>query len=227
MGEPWVPHVERLRPRSARGVSWEGPPAPYRIETERLVIRCYEPRDAPLLKEAIDSSLEHLQPWMPWALDEPQTLEQKIELAEFFGSSFDAGENFTYGIFAADEAELLGGTGLHPRVGPGGLEVGYWVRASATRQGIVTESTAALTRAGFEVCETDRIEIRIEPRNEARFGVPRKLGFVEEATLRRRLPGREGGPLRDVTIFTLFREDFDATIAPGIRAFDARGEQLL
>jgi RimJ/RimL family protein N-acetyltransferase len=208
-------------------VSWEGPPAPYRIETERLVVRCYQPSDAPLLKNAIDSSLEHLQPWMPWALDEPQTLEQKVELVELFGSSFDAGENFTYGIFAADEAELLGGTGLHPRVGPGGLEIGYWVRASATRQGIVTESTAALTRAGFEVCGADRIEIRIEPRNEASFGVPRKLGFVEEATLRRRLPGREGGPLRDVTIFTMFSEDFDATIAPGIRAFDAQGEQVL
>jgi RimJ/RimL family protein N-acetyltransferase len=208
-------------------VSWEGPPAPYRIETERLVVRCYEPRDAPLLKDAIDSSLEHLQPWMPWALDEPQTLEQKVELVELFGSGFDAGENFTYGIFTTDEAELLGGTGLHPRVGPGGLEIGYWVRASATRQGIVTESTAALTRAGFEVCEADRIEIRIEPRNEASFGVPRKLGFVEEATLRRRLPGREGGPLRDVTIFTMFREDFDPGIAPGVRAFGARGERLL
>jgi RimJ/RimL family protein N-acetyltransferase len=208
-------------------VSWEGPPAPYRIETERLVVRCYEPRDAPLLKDAIDSSLEHLQPWMPWALDEPQTLEQKVELVELFGSSFDAGENFTYGIFAADEAELLGGTGLHPRVGPGGLEIGYWVRASATRQGIVTESTAALTRVGFEVCEADRLEIRIEPRNEASFGVPRKLGFVEEATLRRRLPGREGGPLRDVTIFTMFREDFDPAIAPAFRAFDAQGGQVL
>jgi RimJ/RimL family protein N-acetyltransferase len=208
-------------------VSWAGRPAPYRIETERLVVRCYEPRDAPFLKDAIDSSLEHLQPWMPWALDEPQELEQKIELVESFRSSFVAGENFTYGIFAADEPELLGGTGLHPRVGPGGLEIGYWVRASATRQGIVTESTAALTRVGFEVCEADRIEIRIEPRNEASFGVPRKLGFVEEATLRRRLPGREGGPLRDVTIFTMFREDFDPGMAPGIRALDAGGEHLL
>ena len=208
-------------------MSWEGPLAPYRIETERLVIRCYEPGDVPLLKDAIDSSLEHLQPWMPWALDEPQPLEQKVELVESFRSSFLGGENFGYGIFAAGEAEVLGGTGLHPRVGPGGLEIGYWVRASATRQGIVTESTAALTRAGFEVCEADRIEIRIEPRNESSFGVPRKLGFVEEATLRRRLPGREGGPLRDVTIFTMFREDFNPAIAPGISAFDAQGVQVL
>ena len=50
---------------------------------------------------------------------------------------------------------------------------------------------------------------------------------MEEATLRRRLPGRAGGPLRDVTIFTMFREDFDPSIAPGIRAFDAAGERLL
>jgi RimJ/RimL family protein N-acetyltransferase len=208
-------------------MAWEGPSAPYRIETERLVVRCYEPSDAAPLKEAIDSSLEHLQPWMPWAYSEPQTLEEKIELVKAFRSNFDTGENFTYGIFTADEREVLGGTGLHPRIGPGGLEIGYWVRASSTRQGIVTESTAALTRVGFEVCEADRIEIRIEPRNAASQGIPRKLGFVEEATLRRRLPGREGMPLRDVTIFTMFREDFDPAIAPDVRAFDARGERLL
>ncbi len=66
------------------------------------------------------------------------------------------------------------------------------MRADATRQGIATEAAAALTRVGFEVCDADRIEIRIEPRNTASFGVPRKLGFAEEATLRRRLPGGEG-----------------------------------
>jgi RimJ/RimL family protein N-acetyltransferase len=208
-------------------VTWEGPPAPYRIETERLVIRCYEPRDAPLIKESVDSSLEHLRPWMPWALDEPQTLEEKTELARNFRANFDTGENFTYGIFGSDEGEVLGGTGLHPRIGPGGLEIGYWIRASAVRQGICTESTAALTRVGFEICGADRIEIRIEPGNDASFGIPRKLGFAEEATLRRRLDPRQGGELRDVTIFTMFREDFDPSLAPGIRAYDARGEQLL
>lgn len=208
-------------------MGWEGPPAPYRIETERLVIRCYEPRDAPLLKEAVDSSLDHLRPWMPWAEHEPQTLEEKIVLLKSFRAQFDANENFVMGIFSADEQEQLGGSGLHPRLDPGGLEIGYFIRAGAIRQGYVTESTAALTRVGFEICEADRIEIHIEPRNEASMGVPRKLGFTEEATLRRRLPGRAGGPLRDVTIFTLFREDFDPSLAPGIRAFDARGERVL
>jgi RimJ/RimL family protein N-acetyltransferase len=208
-------------------VSWEGPLAPYRIETERLVVRCYEPRDAALTKEAIDTSLEHLRAWMHWAANEPQTLEEKTELLRAFRTGFDAGDEFQYGIFDSTESEQLGGTGLMPRVGPRGLEIGYWVRAGATRQGIVTESTAALTRVGFEVCRADRIEIRIDPDNASSLGIPRKLGFAEEATLRRRLPAPAGEPLRDVTIWTMFREDFDPEIAPGIRAFAASGERIL
>ncbi|HEX4438645.1 MAG TPA: GNAT family protein [Thermoanaerobaculia bacterium] len=206
---------------------WEGPPAPYRIETERLVLRCWEPKDAALLSEALNSSLEHLRPFMDWAHDEPEPVAAKAVRLRGFRGLFDNGESFVMGIFDPAEGQVLGGTGLHPRIGPGGLEIGYWVRASATRQGIATEAAAALTRVGFEVCEADRIEIRIEPRNVASFGVPRKLGFFEEATLRRRLPGHRGGQLRDVTIFTLFREDFDPAIASGLRAFGARGEHVL
>jgi RimJ/RimL family protein N-acetyltransferase len=208
-------------------VSWEGPPAPYRIETERLVIRCWDPGDADRFKDALDSSLDHLRPFMDWAHDEPEPVAAKADLLRGFRALYDTGESFVMGIFDRAEGQVLGGTGLHPRIGPGGLEIGYWVRASATRQGIATETSAALTRVGFETCEADRIEIRIEPRNQASFGVPRKLGFLEEATLRRRLPGHRGGPLRDVTIFTLFRDDFDPAIAPDLRAFDARGERLL
>ncbi len=207
--------------------AWPGPPPPYRIETERLVIRCYAPRDAPVMKEMIDLSLDHLRPWMPWTEAEPQTLEEKVELLRRFRSQFDVGDNFIMGIFSPDESEQLGGTGLHPRLESGGLEIGYFIRASATRQGYVTESTAALTRVGFEICGADRIEIRIDLANEASKGVPRKLGYVDEATLRRRLPGRAGGPLRDVTIFTMFREDFDPSFAPVLRAFDAAGRQLI
>ena len=187
---------------------WEGAPPPYRIETERLVLRCYRPEDAELLTDALNSSIAHLKPFMPWADDLPQSVETSRELLRRFRAAFDTNDQFVYGIFTPGEDELLGGCGLHPRIGPGGLEIGYWVRASAIRRGIATEAAAALTRAGFTECGADRIEIRIDPANVESLGVPRKLGFPEEATLRRRLPARAGEPLRDVTIFTLFREDF-------------------
>ena len=51
----------------------------YRIVTPRLVIRCWDAGDAPRLKEAIDSSLDHLRSWLQWAAQEPESLEKKLE----------------------------------------------------------------------------------------------------------------------------------------------------
>ena len=154
----------------------------YRIVTPRLVLRCWDPRDAPLLKDAIDSSLDHLRPWMPWARHEPQTVAQKVELLREFRGQFDLGSNSVYAIFDAAEERVLGGTGLHPRIGPGGLEIGYWIRADAAGRGFATESTAALTRVAFEVAGVERVEIRCAPENLASAAIPRKLGYSEEAT---------------------------------------------
>ncbi len=55
------------------------------------------------------------------------------------------------------------------------------------------------------------------------MGVPRKLGFAEEARLRRRLPAEEGEEPRDVVIFTLFRDEFAGTpvARAQFEAFDA------
>ena len=74
--------------------------------------------------------------------------------------------------------------------------------------GLATESSAALTRVAFELCDVDRVEIRVDPANEASLPIPRKLGFVEEGILRRRLPPDEDGVPRDVIVFSLFRDGF-------------------
>ena len=199
---------------------------PYRIVTERLVLRSWEPRDAPLLKEAVDSSIDHLLPWMPWAVHEPQSLEDKVALLRQFRGKFDLGQDFTYGIFTPDEEQAVGGTGLHTRIGDDAFEIGYWIRASRAGEGLGTESTAALTRVAFELTDVDRIEIRCEPENERSRAIPRKLGYLEEATLRRRL--RHPEP-RDVVVYFLFRDDFGSSpVATAVvEAYDAVGTRVL
>jgi RimJ/RimL family protein N-acetyltransferase len=177
-----------------------------------------------LLKEAVDSSLDHLRPWMPWAHEEPQPLEGKVELLRGFRGRFDLGQDFVYGIFSADESEAVGGTGLHTRRGEGIFEIGYWIRASRAGEGLCTEATAALTRVGFEVCEIERIEIRVDPANEASLAIPRKLGFAEEGIQRRILPWRDG-ELRDGVVFALLRGEFAHEVE--LQAFDAAGERVL
>jgi len=88
----------------------------YRIETARLVVRCYEPADAQLLSESVTESVEHLKPWMPWAHAEPEPLEVKVEHIKRFRGMFDLQQDYVYGIFNKEGTRQLGGTGLHTRL---------------------------------------------------------------------------------------------------------------
>jgi RimJ/RimL family protein N-acetyltransferase len=163
---------------------------------------------------------------MPWAHEEPQPLEAKVELLRGFRGRFDLGQDFVYGIFSADESEAVGGTGLHTRQGQGIFEIGYWIRAGRTGEGLCTEATAALTRVGFEVCEIERIEIRVDPANEASLAIPRKLGFAEEGTLRGVFHGPDGVPRQsDAIVFALLRGEFERDVE--LQAFDASRERVL
>lgn len=118
----------------------------YRIETERLVIRCYQPQDAALLKAAIDESLDHLRPWMPWAVQEPESLAAKQGRMRKYRGQFDLGQDYVFGIFSKNEELQVGSTGLHTRVGDKAREIGYWISAKHIQRGYATESTRALRR---------------------------------------------------------------------------------
>ena len=199
----------------------------YRIETKRLVIRCWKPEDAAMIQEATAASKEHLLPFMPWAADEPQTVEQKVELTRRFRGLFDRGEDFIYGIFDQNELRALGGTGLHTRPTDNALEIGYWLHKDFVNQGFITETTAALTKVAFELYHVERMEIHCAIENLASAAVPRKLGYVHEAT-RRRLAFAHGEK-SDRMIWTLFADEYSSTscAAAEIKAFDIVGNKLL
>ncbi|WP_433937200.1 GNAT family N-acetyltransferase [Sorangium cellulosum] len=123
---------------------------------------------------------------------------------------------------------MLGGTGLHPRVGPRGLEIGYWIHVAHGGRGLATEAAAALTRVAFEVAQLDRVEIHCGPANARSVAVPRKLGFALEATLRRRGETSAGEP-RNTMIWSLFADVYATSPVRLIptRAFDALGRPSL
>ncbi len=209
-------------------MSEKGPSPAYRIETRRLVVRCWAPADAPRLKAAIDTSLDHLRPWMPWAQRHPQEVEAHIELLRQWRAQFDLDQDYFYGIWDPDEEAVLGGTGLHARVGAQAREIGYWIHAEHINRGLATEAAAALTRVAFEVNHVQRVEIHNDPENVRSAALPRKLGFVYEATLRQRATSADGEP-RDVMIWTLLASEYPASAAAQaeIAAFDALGRRLL
>ena len=80
---------------------------------------------------------------MPWAKEEPLPVERQVEKLLRFRGHFDLDEDFVYGVFDPVSGAVLGGTGLHPRGGPGGLEIGYWIHVDHVGRGYATELTAA------------------------------------------------------------------------------------
>ena len=199
----------------------------YRIETERLVVRCYNPSDAQMLADSVADNVEHLKPWMPWAHAEPEALEVKVDRLKRFRGNFDLGVDFIYGIFNPEETRLLGGTGLHTRAGDEQLEIGYWIHKDFINQGLVTESTAALIKVAFEIVHIHRIEIHCDPGNFASAAIPRKLGFTHEGTLRAKTHFLDRWS--DSMIWAMLEHEYPDSPAckANIKAFDPVGNSLL
>jgi RimJ/RimL family protein N-acetyltransferase len=166
---------------------------PERIDIPGHILRRMTARDAPAVSAAALESLEHLRPWMPWATPEGVSVEaQRVRMSGPAWSWAPDGD-YAYGVFLAD-GPLVGALGLHRRVGPGALEIGYWVHVDHIRQGIATASARALTDVGFALRGVRRMEIHCDAANQASAAVPAKLGYrlVGSEDHEPEAPGEEG-----------------------------------
>jgi RimJ/RimL family protein N-acetyltransferase len=209
--------------------SFQSIPGPaYRIITSRLVIRCPEPGDASLLEIAIKENVDHLLPWMLWAKYEPLGLQDRIDFLRSARGNFDLGVDFGYLIFNPAETILLGGTGLHTKLGQWAREIGYWIHKNYINRGFATEVSAALTKVAFEIDHVKRVEIHCDPKNIRSASIPKKLGFIHEATLHNRLEDIDG-KLRDSMVWSFFEENYPNSPAEKteLQAFDVIGRRII
>ena len=162
------------------------------VETPRLILRHWTEDDAVALAEAIEDSLDHLRPWMPWASDKPSTPVDRIALIRQWRADWEKGGDSFLGIFR--QGEVVGGTGLHRSDSPDTVEIGYWIHVDHLRRGYATEATRALTEAAFEMPGIDCVQIRHDKANAASEGIPRSLGFTRlgERTVKKVAPAWSG-----------------------------------
>jgi len=156
---------------------------------------------------AVAQSRDHLRPWMAWAADySPAGAADFVRQSE---QDWESGIAFNYAITLPGDAaaemaaevdgsrglevdgsrglevagsrglEVAGSCGLMARIGPGGLEIGYWVHGAHARRGLATAAAAALTAEAFTLPGIDRVEIVHDARNVVSGRIPRSLGFTE------------------------------------------------
>jgi ribosomal-protein-serine acetyltransferase len=158
-----------------------------------LLIRSWQRSDAEGLTSAVHDSVDHIRPWLPWAVDLPEDRDGIAKhMSSWLGAAVDHGDGLLVGLFV--DGAVAGGAGLHDRIGPGGLEIGYWVHRNFVRRGIATTASRVLTDHAFGTPDIDRVEIHHDRANVASGGVPRGLGFslVREEPREARTPRQEG-----------------------------------
>jgi RimJ/RimL family protein N-acetyltransferase len=200
----------------------------YRIETARLVVRAWDPRDAERLHDALAASREHLRPWLDWARDEPRPFEEHVALLRRFRARFDLDEERSYALLDRAEERVLGGASLAPVEDEDARQAGYWLAPEACGRGLATEAVAALLRCAFEVDGLARVEIRCDEDNLRSRALAERLGLRLEAVLPARTPRTAGGRVGRC-VHALRAEEYPASPAASLplAAFDVLGRALL
>ncbi|SDH14261.1 GNAT family N-acetyltransferase [Nonomuraea jiangxiensis] len=154
-----------------------------RIDAGRLILRPFTPEDIPWVYEvSLDPALQHF-------VDLPSPY--RMENAAFFVEelAIAGGPDGRRLEFLAEDAstgERLGRVGLGLGT-PGTAEIGYWVAPQARKRGVATHAVRTVCRWAFRTHGLELIEWRAEVGNLASRRVAENVGFIVEATLRKRL----------------------------------------
>jgi len=166
-------------------------PVPASVRTPRLLLRPWRADDAAALLPVLEANQAHLGPWIPRRVSEPTPLPELSARLAGYAADFAAAREWRWALFTPDGATVVGEVGLYPRDASGRvpfatadrIEIGYWLRADMTGQGLATEATEAVLAVARALPGLTAAEIRCDPRNAASAAVPRRLGFALAATV--------------------------------------------
>ena len=187
--------------------------APERFVTPDFILRSYLPGDGGRLAAALQSSYDHLSPFMPDSVLNP-TVEETETRVRQKRANYLNNEGFTMGIFAPDENELYGGTGFYLREGilaRGNAEIGMWIRASQAGKGLGTAVLKGLIQWGFTEWQWTRLAWKCDVDNEPSRRTAEKAGMTLEGILRQHLPNIRTGGKSDTCCYAILKSEWRAT----------------
>lgn len=130
-----------------------------------------------LMSDAVLASLDHLKPWMPWASAEAGSPAAQRERCQAIQEAWVSGSDYNYVLRTDESGPVIGAFGLHRRIGPGGIELGYWMHVNYVGQGYATAAAQALAEAALELDDVTRVEIHTDEANVRSAAIPQRLGY--------------------------------------------------
>jgi ribosomal-protein-alanine N-acetyltransferase len=148
---------------------------PFPIETERLLIRPFEPEDRQALAELYADP--EVMRYIPYGVLDDDGLERVLEkyarVEEEHGFTF-------WAIIERSTGAFIGDAGFGVYEATGEPEVGYSLVRSAWHQGFASEAAAACLGAAFEHLEAPRVLAVVDAENTASVRVVERLGMERQ-----------------------------------------------
>ncbi len=152
------------------------PLLPERIEGDGLLLRRWRVADAQMQHRAVAESIEHLRPWLAWAAAEAPSLDERRRMLAGWEEQWSHGGDVYLAVVVGDA--IAGSAGLHRRLGPGVLEIGYWIHPAFVRRGLATRTVRLLTDAVFSRTDISCVEIHHDKANVASGRIPQRVGYA-------------------------------------------------
>jgi RimJ/RimL family protein N-acetyltransferase len=170
-------------------------PIPQRFETERLLLRVFEPEDAEQLHQALAESIDILRRFLwflPWVAEE-QTLQSAEVRCRRAKANFLLRTDLAYAALEKETGRLVGSVGLHRTDWElPSSEVGYWLRSSAVGKGYASEAVRAVSGWAIAELRVARLELITLEDNVASRAVAERCSFFLEGIHRNAVRGPDG-----------------------------------
>ena len=152
--------------------------------------------DADGIAEAVQSSLDTLARWMPWA-----TPDYSADSAQqWMNDARDAGHHPF--VIRDPETSIVGTCGLQQADTPNRcIQLGYWIGEHHTGHGYATRAARLVIGHAFDNLAFHRVEILVSVQNRRSQRVAERLGARLEATLTERVDVR--GSWHDAFLYAL------------------------
>ncbi len=153
--------------------------------TKPIRLRPYRTNDVDAIFDAIIESHAELSRWMPWCHES----YSRRETQQWVASQCEVADRLQERSFVIvdDRDQILGSCGIHRLDLINSVaESGYWVRSSATNQGIATAAMLQISDWAFKQAKLHRLELVISVENRPSLRVAEKLGATREGILRQR-----------------------------------------
>ncbi len=175
---------------------------PY-LETERLVLRKMEMRDAPDMYEySRDPQVAKHVLW-----EAHTSVSDTKAYIRYMLRKYRAGEPSSWCIVEKSTDKVVGTIGyMWYQKDNSSAEVGYSLARRCWNRGYMTEALRAVLDYTFRELGFNRVEAQHEIDNGASGAVMRKCGMQKEGTLRSRLYNK--GKYVDVDLYAILRKDY-------------------